>query len=454
MYPWQESLNSWAKGTGLRIDALGLVTLLGAEEMDRNIGRLMPSAYFDYLPLLGAFVVAGDRFTEKKTGFILYNISAGILTTELAGWVSRWIRAQDLYKVRSKVTWEVADRPFRWTKFLFGFTLISLPIHGMLLALTVLSADWWGFANVISMIISVAVRCGQVHQNQAGIDANIETAEKEAQAKVSKYERALQQFEDWERTGSSTETRDPPVEPKDFHEAKVLMVTDDSKILTLVAPNYLIKAIFTTNPRIPSPIFYLTCRAIGWVAFAVHVISIGMAELPTQICSVVLIIVATVLTGYKVGSEDSKSKIWKALRRRFARGNDEDETLTCWVTSRLKATVSSYPEDWSVWTEDERKFARYQNANVEKGSLNGTGSKPKTFIDVERLSPATKQEPVQERRQDLYAWLDLTEEQDRCLVAWGLIPHNTDWQNSYQDKKRIHRQRERHGKGRGTETKC
>lgn len=449
MYPWHQSFSSWAKGTGLRIDALGLVTLLGAEEMDRSIGRLMPSEYFDYLPLLGAFVVAGDRFTEKKTGFILYNISAGIVTTELAGWVSRWIRAQGLYKVRSKVKWEAKDRPIRWTKFLVGFISISLPIHGMLLALTVLSADWWGFANVVSMIISVAVRCGQVSQNQAGIDANIGMAEREARNKMTNYEEALQQFEDLQRAGSSVETRSPPPEPKDFHDAKVLMVTEDSNILTLVAPNYLIKAIFTTSPRIPNSFFYLTCRAIGWAAFAVHVISIGMAQLPVQICSVVLIIVATVLTSYKVGCEDSK--ILRNLRNHFARGNKDDEALTCWVTSRLKATISSYPEEWSVWTQDEPKVDRYQEANVQKGSLNETGSKSKTFIDIESLSPPIQRAPIQERRQDLYAWLDLTEEQDKCLIAWGLIPHNRDWQNGYQEKKGIHRQREMRKQGRGTE---
>ena len=66
MYPWHRILNSWADSTGLRIDALGLVTLLGAEKMDRSIGRLVTSRYFDYLPLLGAYTVAGNRITEKK----------------------------------------------------------------------------------------------------------------------------------------------------------------------------------------------------------------------------------------------------------------------------------------------------------------------------------------------------------------------------------------------------
>jgi hypothetical protein len=113
MYPWHESLASWADGTGLHIDALGLVTILGAEEMDISIGRLVPSAYLNFLPLLGAFIVAGNRFTKKQSGFTIYNVSAGIMTTEVAGWFSRWLKSQHLRQVRSKVTWSVQKYPSR-----------------------------------------------------------------------------------------------------------------------------------------------------------------------------------------------------------------------------------------------------------------------------------------------------------------------------------------------------
>lgn len=437
MYPWHKSFDSSAKGSGLRIDALGLVTLLGADEMDRSIGRLMPSDYFDYLPLLGAFVVAGNRFTKKQTGVTLYNISAGILTTELAGWVSRWVQAQDHYKVRSKITWEVADRPRQWQKFIYGFLLIGFPVQGMILAMTVLAADWWGFANVVSMVISVIVRCAQVSENRAGIDSNIKVAEKEAQANISKYERVLQDFEDRQRTETNLPINPPP-EPKDFHSAKVLMVTEDSKIITLDAPNYLIKAVFTTNPHIRNPGLYLTCRIIGWIAFAVHVISIGMAELPTQICSVVLIIVATVLTAYKVGCGDSM--ILSALRSRWRRAVDEEEIFTCWVTSRLKVTVSTYPKEWTVWDQNEEMHATAQRAEAQKDDSEETARKQNTVVDVESATES-KQKPVQERRQDLYAWLSLTDEEDDCLIAWGLIPRSQAWQNTYQEKKKIHRDR-------------
>jgi hypothetical protein len=93
MYPWRNSFKSLADRTGLEIDALGLVTILGSEEMDRCIGRLVPSAYLDYLPLLGAFVISSRAFAKYQPGSTtMYNASAGIKTTMLAGWFSRWLK--------------------------------------------------------------------------------------------------------------------------------------------------------------------------------------------------------------------------------------------------------------------------------------------------------------------------------------------------------------------------
>ena len=347
MYPWHKSLTTWAQGTGLRIDALGLVTLLGAEEMDRRVGRLMPSHYLDHLPLLGAFTVASDRITEKKAGYNIYNISAGIVTGELAGWFSRWLQAQEFHKVRSQVKWEIVERPRRWNTFFAALLFLSLPIHGMLVALTVLAADWWGLANVLSMIISVIVRCVQVAQNQAGIDANIMMEMENVDKDLARYEEAKANFEKICRDGRLNDGLEVPIRPKDRDPVKVIVVTEDSKVVTIDAPGFLIKPAFTAHPQIPSPFFYLFCRIAGWIAFAVHVISIGMAALHVQICSVTLIIVATTLTAYKVGCEDSQigNAVWSKIRGI----NNEDDRWSCWVTPRLKATVSSYPAEYTQW---------------------------------------------------------------------------------------------------------
>ena len=83
--PWK-GLLTWAP---FQIDALGLITLLGAEEVNASVGRLVRSTWLEYLPLLGAYVIANESFREKKPGYHIYNISQGIHTTDLAPWLSR-----------------------------------------------------------------------------------------------------------------------------------------------------------------------------------------------------------------------------------------------------------------------------------------------------------------------------------------------------------------------------
>ncbi|KAJ5279763.1 hypothetical protein N7478_005135 [Penicillium angulare] len=443
MYPWHHALSAWAKGAGLQIDALGLVTLLGVEEMDRSIGRLMPSVYFDYLPLLGAFVVAGDRFTERKLGYALYNISAGIVTTELSGWFSRWLRAQEFHKIRSKVTWELVDRPPRRKSFSVGLFLVSVPLHGMLLALTVLAADWWGFANVVAMIVSVLVRRVQVAENQAGIDENIRLAEDEATERLARYEHSKNLKETRQRDGKMDENVKIPKRPTDFDPVKIILVTEESKVLTLAAPAFLIKPAFTAAPRITRPRFYLICRIFGWVAFAVHVISIGMAALYTQICTVVLMITATVLTAYKVGCEDSRLEITSMGKPHGE--YERSEEWSCWVTSRLKATISSYPVGYTEWEPTQGSSVEILKTQKVKETISSwpwsRGNTTTTTADLEHSAPTKNTRAVQERRQDLFAWLDLTTEEDDRMVAWHMIPHSQDWKDAYLEKKEIHRQR-------------
>lgn len=68
-----------------RIDALVIVALLGASEMDEALGGLVRYRYLEYLPLLGAFVIAGNDIVKPIPGFTLYNVSDGIQATDVAG---------------------------------------------------------------------------------------------------------------------------------------------------------------------------------------------------------------------------------------------------------------------------------------------------------------------------------------------------------------------------------
>ena len=134
------------------IDALGLVTMIGSEQVDVIVGRLVTSRYTEYLPLLGAFVIAGNQFTDAISGFELYNLYTLIKTTDLAGWFERWCLAQDFNRASNTVTWTVREKSFetQWRSRLdtLRATLIGVVANSALLALTIAQGDWWGFVRL------------------------------------------------------------------------------------------------------------------------------------------------------------------------------------------------------------------------------------------------------------------------------------------------------------------
>ncbi|KAK7427767.1 hypothetical protein QQZ08_005705 [Neonectria magnoliae] len=430
MYPWKESLSrvtSWAQDNNLQFDALGLVTFLGAEEVHASVGRLVQSSWVEFLPLLGAFVIAGDRFTGKQPGYKMYNITASIMTTELAGWFSRWMKAQDFEQTRSIVTWTVHRRPSRATRFWVPSLTVGLAINGTLTVLTLLSEDWFGLTSVISMVVSVIVRYILVQQNCAGINRRISAA-------LAKGKRGAEQ------------------------PSEAIVILDDSKAVTVRAPAYLMGGVLTRNPDIPNPRLYAFARWVGWLAFAAHILSLGSAALHTQIVTVVVIITATILTCYKFGCDDSK--IWASLTNSHTA--DDGFSRSCWVSSRLEATISVYPEEWSWWPKPGQNVEPDSKVSEEEKTValeTETEELQPVLADKRRqglrkwLSPClyrhesardeelniqrpdTRNIFKSEGRQDLYVWLKLTDEQWNLLGEWDLVPRGNAWKAEYVRKK-------------------
>ncbi|KAK6332859.1 hypothetical protein TWF696_002880 [Orbilia brochopaga] len=447
MFPWHNSLTAWAERIDIRIDALGLVTMLGTKEVDLATGRLVVSNYFGLLPLLGAFVHADNSFTERLPGFTLYNISAGVVTTEVCGWLSRWIKSHEFETAKTEIEWEQRDRPARWTAICIGFFLVSLPVNGMLIALTVLSQDWWGLANALSMITSVIVRTTLIHLNHRGIDANIEAANADRKSKCNKpnanelrNQEAARAEEEHARESDAINIAPPAVLPASTSPsqvAKIAVITDDSRIVSMKVDGSLVKYLFATNPKIERPFLYKATRWVGWAAFAVHVISLGMAGLHTQIYTVVLLISSTVLAVSHFGCDDFRIGL--------------GDRHPCWITSKLCVRVGKHGLD-NYESREERggsnssvssTAAVHENKTPAQGGRRklklagndeeaGHGQQPKGFGEKQKKPPT---------RQDFYVWLELNDEEDEKMIAWGLIPRNRQWQEVYRNKKEEHARR-------------
>lgn len=129
-----------------KIDALGLVTLLGGPEVNNYVGKLVRSRYLEFLPLLAAYTIASDEFTAKQPWFQLYNLEAKIYTPDIAGWFARWLTAQDFRTTSSYVQWEVGSVPHSTACDFLISLAIGVVLNGGFLAVVVLMGDWWGFA--------------------------------------------------------------------------------------------------------------------------------------------------------------------------------------------------------------------------------------------------------------------------------------------------------------------
>jgi hypothetical protein len=191
------------------------------------------------------------------------------------------------------------------------------------------------------------------------------------------------------------------------------------------------------SPQIPNNFLYSTFIAIGWISFAVHIISIGMSTLPTQIYTVLLLGIATVLNVSKVGCDDSN--LWRKLSSwGRLKGPVLDPIL---VSSRLQATFSEYNEEHCFWEADGTATGEHlvQVGGPDDRKWWPFGRRMWGRQDLERQ--AKKPRKIPERRQDLFSWLELDEEEEETMKAWNLFPRKEQWWDMYLDKKREHQQR-------------
>ncbi|KIW26214.1 uncharacterized protein PV07_09327 [Cladophialophora immunda] len=372
-----------------RLDALGIVTLLGAEQVNNHVGKLVRSRWLEYMPLLGAYVIASDEFTAKQAGFQLFNFSRNIYTPSLAGWFSRWLSEQDFETSGTCVEWSINAKPHSFVLDFWMALLTGTIVQAGFIVITVLMGDWWGFANAMSMVISTLGRAYLVSRNTTWLD----------RAVVEETRMALKE----PRPLASSKTQ-PSVSNTVFNEeslrelpeAKVIVLLPDARAAVLFIPECLVREVFVYNPKPPGTrdetkrvgtwpvrrrdehrrkqsgprelLVYELVRWVSWLAFGAHVITIGMSDLVSQLITVVVIVVPTFLIVQGFGCDDSH------------------------IGTRLRAEISDIPP-----------------------------------------------EEVTTRRADMYAFLNLTKEEEACLEQWNLAANraNSHFWDDYERKKEV-----------------
>lgn len=310
-----QSIRDWAP---FRIDALGLVTIFGAESMNVAVGTLLYSPATEWIPILGAYIFGNNTFTDPQPGFVLYNITDGIMATDVSAWFTRWLLrhpitySSTVIRLRTDgAEISARERAFSWV---LGCTAM-LPI----LSLGAAMGDWWGFSNVAAMMLSVVVRQRMVSCLRDSIDHNVDGF---------------------------------ALDPGDT--VKVFLTMPNGKAVTIIGPRQAVVNCLLTDPKPRQPRWYLALRGLGWAAFGVHVVTLGMATLFSQLLTVAVLLAGSVSTGIGVGARPQM--LGRKLRLEVELGNPSWHRSKTYARLQLTETEEDYMVHWSLFPQRQNKF--------------------------------------------------------------------------------------------------
>lgn len=299
MFPL-EQVKNWAP---FKIDALGLVTLLGAGQVDRAVGCLSRNRFIDHLPFLAINVVAGDDINEAQPGYAVYNFSDAVVTSQLAPWFTRWLAAQDITQCSSilHIAYDTGDTTFSRWDYVLSMSISTAVLAPMVL-LAGLSEDWWALVNAVSLIISVMCRRCILHDLVHSIDSAVATVPEHDPTRVG---------------------------------VKCLVKFPDGKALTLFTSRGILTKVLLPRPAPLRSRCYDFARYIAWLGFGSHVISLGMCALASQLITVVTLLLSTALLVFRVFAFEDRIGSKMKVRRLDQKGERESYSH---AYSRLKLT--------------------------------------------------------------------------------------------------------------------
>ena len=369
-----ERLRDWKP---FQIDALGLVTLLGADEVNQSVGTLHHRRYTEYLPLLAAFVIAGDRFVAEQPGFVLYNLTDGITSTELQGWLTRWIMSQKVNNATTVLEWKPNPKSKKsWRDSVAP--ILSFILVAPLLVITVLVGDWYGVGNAAAIIISILTRIYLLSQRRHARDKT---------AGVPKVAKDLEE----KNSGKACDA--DAVAPKDANAEppKILcIIRSDGKMVTCKVPGSVLDT-FVKHSEVSQETFYHVARWICWLALGVHMCILGMCSLFTQIYTVFLLVLSTWWftsdfpwdirrqkeenVEHAPGSSVFRlpfNRNWTVEQidhPRFIDGKASDKRQYAWARQNLDAGAEEALKAWNLFPIDAKNKDWLKNYHALKESL-------------------------------------------------------------------------------------
>lgn len=295
-------VRSWAP---FEIDALGIITLLGADSLRKTTPRLVANSYTQYLPHLASHIYADNSIAETLHGFTLYNITDGIKATDLSAWFTRWLSCQTVGWQETVLEISVQTEKPRnaWIRRIsIAFTVLLLDMF--LVAFPVALGDWYGFASSAGLVVTIIMRCFILATIRQALDTNAVKGD------------------------------------KDFpNPVKLLIALPTGKVVSVHTTRGITVQCLLTEAKPQNRQLHQAARGIIWVAFALHALTLGMASLATQLLLVVVILASTVFEVQRMGADESSVGRYLRIVQR------DDHTIDSRSKAYIKLGLNSLEEE-------------------------------------------------------------------------------------------------------------
>jgi len=358
-------LLKWAP---FKIDALGLVTLLGSEEVNHAVGTLTVNRVAEFLPLMGGHVIASDSIRQPISGFTLYNISDGICAPDVAGWFSRWLLTQGLTYNATTLTIDLVCHSSSARSRSFGAMGLGISICIVSVFLSIFMVDGWAFTNAVALTVSVLLRSAML--------------------------RALRRAVDSSATLASHQSHDL---------VKTMWRLSDGSSVIIYTSRGLITECLLTNPKPHHHEWYRVYRIASWASFIIHIISIGMAALPNQLLCVTVMALSTACI--TMGIAGDNQIIGSMIRvRRFDHKGPSQSMAAMFARLRLNHEEEKCLVSWRLMPSKRNRlwWRKYQDC-LSKNAINAFDNwkEKETWTECESLLRNEEMQLHTEGLQDL-----------------------------------------------------
>ncbi|KAH6870693.1 hypothetical protein BKA58DRAFT_181568 [Alternaria rosae] len=316
------NIKNWSP---FKIDALGMVMLLGADAIRKSTDRLVYSP-LEYLPFLAGHIFADNSVMEPVPGFELYNVTEAFKATDLSAWFTRWLSCQKLsYNSSRHRIQAVHHVPGSQTEQWLG-TGLAVVVNAFLIIWPMLIEDWYGLAASFSLVALVVIRACILYDFRDSIDE------------------AIKKLDDQETKKT---------------EVKLFITSPNGKRLTVVTMTGIAQEVLPIEARPRSENLHLVSRAFCWLAFGVHAVTLGMTCLAIQLLIITVTLVSSVAMIQGWFSEGSNSND-TCIRSRLLINRQIDERIgsmsSIYVLLDLTEEEDQNMIAWSIFPTQHNKL--------------------------------------------------------------------------------------------------